>query len=306
MNTKSLPAITAALVAVAAPLHAGPRSSASYNVPAETVDAGGRRTASASYGHDGSIGGIGGDSTVPASSTRVTAGYIAQISEAITGLVLSAVSGSVNENATVQLSAIFVLEDGSFSTVPATDVAWSVLTGPLTGITAGGLATAGTVYQNTPASVRGSYNGQSDTLALTVLDSSPDNFGSYAGDGIADSWQAQYFGLDNPAAAPSLDPDGDGQINLFEFTAGVVPTDPQSRFRLRLDPVPGQLSQKNAVFSPVVAGRNYTVEFTTSLTAGPWAPLPGTTQSDNGSERTVTDPNATGPRKFYRVEVEKP
>ena len=138
------------------------------------------------------------------------------------------------------------------------------------------------------------------------MDTLPDNFGSYAGDGLADSWQAQYFGLDNPAAAPALDPDGDGHINLFEFTAGLVPADPQSRFRLRFDPISDQPAQMTIVFSPIVAGRNYTVEFTTSLTTGPWAPLPGTTQSDNGNERTVTDPGATEPRKFYRVKVEKP
>ena len=101
-------------------------------------------------------------------------------------------------------------------------------------------------------------------------------------------------------------PDGDGQANLFEFTAGLVPTDPASRFLLTLTPVVGQPTQKKAIFSPLVAGRTYSVEFRTSLTSGAWAPLTGTTFSDVGNERTVTDPAATGATKFYRVNVSKP
>lgn len=53
-----------------------------------------------------------------------------------------------------------------------------------------------------------------------------------AGFGVAwhllldDAWQNQYFGLDNPLAAPTADPDG--ETNSFEFTAGLIPSDPQS------------------------------------------------------------------------------
>jgi hypothetical protein len=39
---------------------------------------------------------------------------------------------------------------------------------------------------------------------------------------------------------------------------------------------------------------------------GPWLPLTGTTEGDHGSERTVTDPNATGAAKFCHVEITKP
>ena len=173
-------------------------------------------------------------------------------------------------------------------------------------INASGLATGGVVFQNTSATAQGVYLGDTGTLGLTVVNVNLDNFGTYAGDGLDDAWQNQYFGLNNPLAAPALDPDGDGQANLFEFTAGLTPTDPQSRFSLRLDPVPGQPTQKRAVFSPLVAGRTYTVEFRASLTSGSWQPLTGTTQSDTGNERTVTDPAATGTQKFYRVNVSKP
>ena len=69
--------------------------------------------------------------------------------------------------------------------------------------------------------------------------------GSYAADGVGDDWQFQYFGLNNPNAAPLLDPDGDGQNNLFEFTAGLVPTNPLSRFLVSIAPVPGQPTHRH-------------------------------------------------------------
>ena len=46
-----------------------------------------------------------------------------------------------------------------------------------------------------------------------MLDTIADNFGTYAGDGLGDDWQVQYFGLSNPNAAPLLDPDFDGHNN---------------------------------------------------------------------------------------------
>ncbi len=48
------------------------------------------------------------------------------------------------------------------------------------------------------------------------------------------------------------------------------------------------------------------MKFKTDLTAGTWATLPGATFTDNGLERTVTDPTATEARKFYEVEITKP
>ena len=152
------------------------------------------------------------------------------------------------------------------------------MNGPLTSINASGLATAGVVYQNTGATAQGIFAGDTAMLNLTVLDSIPDNFGSYAGDGLGDDWQVQYFGQNNPNAGPALDPDGDGENNLFEFTAGVIPTDPTSRFVLRIDAVPAQPARKNLVFSLRLNDRTYTVEFRTDLTIGSWTTLGATTQ----------------------------
>ena len=154
--------------------------------------------------------------------------------------------------------------------------------------------------------MQGSYAGLSDQFDLTVLNTLPDNYGSYAGDGLDDDWQVQYFGPANPIAGPLMDPDGDGQDNRFEFTAGIDPTDPLSRFLLRVEPVAGQPGQKNLIFAPIKVGRSYNILTSTTLETDSWSALTDGIVSDNGNERTVIDPNATEGKKFYRVQVTKP
>ena len=292
---------TIAFLLIPAAVFAAPRTSANYTIAAETTDAAGRRATSAHYTADASSGGSVGISTAPGEVMKH--GYLGQLYE-ITGLALTA-AATVNETAALQLAAMLTLDDDTLLALAPALLAWSVDSGPVTGISLSGLATADVVFADTPAIVRGTHGGFTGTHTLTVVDTLPDNFGTYASDGLDDAWQNQHFGLNNPLAAPTADPDGDAQANLFEFTAGLTPTDPQSRFILRLDAVPGQPTQMRAVFSPLVAGRTYTVEFRTSLTSGAWAPLTGTTQSDAGNERTVTD-TTTETQKFYRVNVSKP
>ena len=291
---------------VAVSTHAGPRNSANYQILTDVADGGGGRATSANYTNDGSSGGVAGISTVAAPDVTAKVGFMGQLYEA-TGLTLSPGLLTINETASGQLNAWLTLDDETLLAVPATSVTWSVQGGPLTSISTSGLATAGIVYENTLATVQGVYFGFPPAPHnLTVLDSIPDNFGSYSGDGLNDLWQVQYFGLNNSNAGPSLDPDGDGHTNAFEFTAGLVPTSPSSRFTLSPQPVPGQPTRRNIVFSPLVAGRSYVVQSRPSLTSGTWAPLTSFTQSDGGTTRTVTDLNASGPTKFYRVEVTKP
>lgn len=284
---------------------AAPRSSASYGVPTESADAGGRRATSTSYTSDGSLGGVAGISTVAAPAETAKHGYLGQLYE-VTALQLTASPLTINETATRQLSAAQLLDDATTINLLATSVNWSVLSGPLSSISTGGLATAATVYQDTAATAQGGYAGNIGTLGLTVLDTIADNFGTYAGDGLGDDWQVQYFGLNNPAAAPTADADHDGQNNLFEFTAGLVPTDAASKFSHHIETVPGQPLQKRIIFSPRLVSRTYSILTSTTLATGSWSVLTGTTTSDNGAERTVTDTNASGPGKFYQVQIVKP
>ena len=291
------------LVAWPGAVLAGTRSSATYSIAAETNDAGGQRAASSSYTNDGSAGAIVGISTVVSTSEMVKAGYIAQLYD-VSGLLLNSAAPDVNETGMVQLAAWQLLDDATLLTTDANAVTWGIVSGPIADITASGLATAGAVSQNTSATVSGTFGGFTGSLNLTVLDSIPDNFGAYAGDGLGDDWQVQFFGVNNPAAAPAFDPDGDGQTNQFEFTAGLVPNDPASVFHLRIAPFPGQPSRKKVIFSPRLDGRAYVVESRLTLN-GAWQPLTASTQSDNGAERTVTDLDAVG-AKFYRIEITKP
>ena len=204
---KTPTALFLALLTAAA--QAGPRSSASYSMPTDTVDLGGKRTASNSYSIDTTIGGIAGTATATAPAETVKIGYIAQLYE-VTGLVLNAAPLTINEGGTRQLAAWQTLDDATFLAVPANSVAWSIVDGPLTSISPSGLATAGIVCEETPARVRGTYSGDtSPPLTLTVLNTNIDNLPGYDNDGIDDKWQKDYFGLPpNPIAGPLFDPDG--------------------------------------------------------------------------------------------------
>jgi hypothetical protein len=286
--------------------HAGTRSSASYSITADTLSNGGTRTTSAAYTNVGSAGSIVGHSTVASPAETVKQGYIGQLTEVAT-LQIAASPTTVNEGTSRQLTATATLDDATTSALIGTDVSWSVQSGPLTSISTTGLATAGIVYQNTTATTQGLYFGITGTLNLTVVNMNTDDLPGYSSDGIDDSWQFQYFGLNNRLAIPTADPDFDGQNNLFEFTAGLVPNNSASRFLFDPQPVPAAPGQMRLVLSPRFSDRTYTIVTSPTLGAGAvWTPLTTFTITDNGTTRTVTDTNATGPTKFYRVEVTNP
>jgi hypothetical protein len=294
----------ALLLACTLALPVAARESTNYSLAPESTDSGGGRSSSANYTLDSSIGSPAGLAT--AANFTGKSGYAGQLYDA-TGVAILAEPATIDETGTRQLAARATLDDATWLDLAAAEVAWSVLDGPLTGISTAGLAGAGSVYQDTPATAQGAWGGFTASLGLTVLDTLPDNFGSYAGDGIDDSWQHQYFGADNPLAAPAADPDGDRQDNRFEFTAGLDPTDPASRFLLWVKAVTGQPDWREIVFEPRLADRTYQVLTALELNAAPWQPLPGVPPTvDDGTRRTVTDTGATAPRKFYRVEITKP
>lgn len=155
-------------------------------------------------------------------STSYTArtGFAGQLGAPVS-LSISAPALTVEETATRQLVAELLYDDGSRS--PVLDVSWSVLSGPVAQISATGLATPAAVYQDTPAVVRGGNGPFSGELTITILNSAPDNYGTYAADGLPDSWQIQYFGFDAPKAGKYDDFDGDEVGNLIEFASGTHP-----------------------------------------------------------------------------------
>ena len=305
MFTHQFFTLSIAAVCLTSNAFAASRSSASYSVPADTADAGGRRATSAAYTHDGSIGGIAGVGTVAAPVEVAKHGYLGQIYNA-SSLALSANPTNVNEGATRQLAARALLDDGTTLNLAPAAVAWSPASGPILSISAGGLLTAANVYEDTSATAQGTWRGLSATLGLRVINSENDNFGTYASDGIDDAWQVQYFGVGNPNAGPGGDPDGDEQSTGYEYYAGSNPTDGSSFFRFRIEQIPGQPTRKNLVFSPRVPDRIYAIHYKLDFNSSDWEKLDGFSVSDAGPQRTVTDMHATETNKFYRVEISMP
>jgi len=277
---------------------------ASSVVTMSTIDGGGRHTASANYTMDGSVGGIAGISI--AGSDTAKDGYIGQLSEVVGVSVISA-PNTVNETATSQLNGSATLDDSTVVTLSGSDIGWTTPAYPIASINGLGLATAGAVYASTNGTFTGSYLAINGSGQLFVVDSNPDNYGSYAGDGIPDSWQVQYFGTNNPNAAPSKDADGTGQNNLFKYVAGLDPTNPASVFVLKVANVTGQPNQKSLIYNPIAGGRTYVVEARTNLVSGSYAALGslGAPQT-NINQVTVTDLSATQTSKFYRVHISLP
>jgi PKD repeat protein len=114
------------------------------------------------------------------------------------------------------------------------------------------------------------------------------------------AWQLQYFGCTTcPQAQLSADADGTGQDNNFKYVAGLNPTNPASVFTF-------SNAGMNLVFSPLVAGRSYTVLYSTNLLAPGWLPLSTGVTNVAGSQATVIDSDSGEPQKFYLIEISGP
>ena len=135
---------------------AGAGNSADYTLEPAVLDGGGAAGSSISYALNPSIGsGAAGAST----GFAVRSGFSGILSDA-SSLVLAAAGAAVsmNERATLQLEARIRYDDDTLSAValPAADLAWSVAEGPLAAINSAGLATANSIYQDTPAMAKAS------------------------------------------------------------------------------------------------------------------------------------------------------
>ncbi|HBJ87640.1 MAG TPA: hypothetical protein DDZ88_28040, partial [Verrucomicrobiales bacterium] len=221
----------------------------------------------------------------------------------VTAVQLAATPTTLNEGTTRQVVATATLDDATTAALLGSELNWSVLSGPISSIDSSGLATVANVYQDTAATVQGSYSGVNGTLGLTIVNVGTDDLGIYASDGIPDTWQAQHFGTNNPLGLATADASGTGQNNLLKYIAGLNPVDPASRL---LTDVGGGGSSHTITINPRLSDRTYTVQFSNDLSVNGWQDLTGATIQDNGQIRTVTDPDGTSTRKFYRVQVSYP
>jgi hypothetical protein len=270
---------------------------------AGTLDAGGGHATNGNCVMDASMGGIGGIGSVGVQTARH--GYSGQLTE-VDRLELTGTRAQVSEGALTQLAGTAAMDDDTVTPLVGREITWSVPSWPLADIGVSGIATVADVYTNTVAAFNGYYLGVPGSGSLLVLDTMPDNYGTYAGDDLPDSWQYQYFGLDNPDAAPSADVTGTGQDNFFKYVAGLDPTNKTSVFQLKLVTVSGPPNQNNLMLTPCFSNRTYTPQFRTNLLVGVWQTLTNATAAGGDTELTITDPNVVEASKFYRIQVSYP
>jgi hypothetical protein len=227
--------------------------------------------------------------------------FIGQLFDPTNLIALSAPFSSVGEQVGMQITARLVCDDNTQIALAGTDVTWST-TGPLF-VGAAGVAVGQPVYQNTAATATATRGTASGNLALTVIDDSPDNYGTYASDALPDTWQITHFSMNYSLAGPTVDADKDDQSNKLEYLASTTPTDPESRFRMRIEMVPGKAALRRIVFSPVVEKRTYVLESKLTLTdAVGWKPATPADQGENADEGYFID-EVSESTKFYRIQI---
>lgn len=267
-----------------------------------TVDAGGQRVTCADVTVDGSLGGIGGISSDAGTAQTAKHGYIGQLTE-VTNLAVTASLSSVNEGGVCQLTGVARLDDASVLALAGSNIVWLAHAHPVAGIAAVGQATASLVWSNTTGIVTGVYLGVTGSGTFLVLDSHPDNWGSYAGDQIPDSWQIAYFGSANPAGQAGAT-NATGRDNLYTYVADLNPTNPASA--LEIVTVSTLISGRTVQFLPSSTGRVYRLLYATNLLAGGWTNLPDTVAvQGTGGPMSLTDTNSAVWR-FYRIGVQMP
>ena len=204
------------------PLAAWAGTSADYSVDPTALDGGGALASSAAYTVNPStgLGAVGASANY-----ALRSGYAGQLLDLLDITIAEPSSPmTLNERATLQLAVTANCDDATKAVLSANDVTWSVQSGPLAGVNATGLVTAGSVYQNAAAVARAALGNFSDTVGLSVINTGLDDFAPYATDGLPDTWQVQYFGESGTLGGPTVDYDNDGVVNLLEFAFGSNPS----------------------------------------------------------------------------------
>ena len=237
-------------------------------------------------------------------STGATAtlksGYIGQLTET-TNLTLTADVNPVNEGGSSQLGGIAFQDDATVTVLVGSNISWSVPALPATGITLAGQISLTNVYADTSLIVTGSYLGVTGAGTLLVLDGNPDNYGMYAGDGVPDGWQVQYFGINNPSALAGVT-NITGHNNLNTYIADLNPTNPASC--LKIMTITNQVPNRLVYFLPASTGRVYALQYSTNLVSGSWTNVTPVTNWGNGGTCWLADTNLSS--RFYRIMVQLP
>ena len=291
-----------ALIATHSAAQAGIRSSGDYSIIADSLDGGGIRITGANYDNAGCLGELGGVLTNSSSDNVVKDGYAGQLLDA-TNIMITADPSTLNEGNSGQLTSLAQFDDGTFLPAANDSIRWLSPAYPLLSITEAGGIVADIVYASAGGTATGIYLGATGSVTVMVMDTHPDNFRSYAGDTIADSWQVAYFGEENADGLYDADPDGDLQNNLDEYITGTSPNDHMSYFKLWNEIVLNVSTQGDILYHPRLDGRLYELRRSTDLTNTAWTTSFLCTQSLNDATCTVRDLNIPTETMYYRVKV---
>jgi hypothetical protein len=230
-------------------------------------------------------------------------GFAGQVYD-ISALKLSAVPPEVNENSTRRVLAAAVLDDETKLVFSGNDCVWNVNGWPLAAVSPDGLVSADSVWRTETGGVSAVCGSCTGVLSLVVYDVDSDNYSSYANDGLNDSWQVSFFGLNNSNAAPEADPDSDGGDNHYEWTVGTIPTDSTSRLLIKVRKIAGTPANADIVIDPAYSNRTYTIQKRAVLCGGNWGNVQSVAKFTNGTEQTIRDLSVTNNPVFYRVQVD--
>lgn len=280
---------------------AGWTASAGWDVH-QTVDSGGGRAQSSNYVADQNVGDIIGISTVALPTEIARHGYIGQLAD-VTGFSVQPETNAVDEGGSQTLGGVATLDDDTALRVDGSEVSWEASAFPLVAISASGLATTTNVYEDTLASVSGQYIGMSGTGGFLVRDVDGDNFDTYAGDGLPDSWQVGHFGVGNPDAGPTNNVDDDPFDNRNEWIADTIPTDSNSFLRILM--ISNAVPDMEVAFESSAA-RRYGLEATSNLASMIWWPIDGQTNIPGTGGLTWLTHTNVPDATHYRVTVAVP
>ena len=149
-----------------------------------------------------------------------------------------------------------------------------------------------------------SYVATTNVLSYSAINLHQDS----VGDGVPDWWRAKYFGgngtTTNATSCAACDADGDGFSNYQEYVAGTDPTNAADAFQIR---TASALASGFKVSFQSVLFRNYSLYYTSDLSSGSWAVVPGQNAVlGDGGVDTLSDTNKAGGPRFYRVSVSLP
>jgi hypothetical protein len=274
------------------------QSASAQERAASTLDAGGSVASGGTVVNISSLGGIGGVSS-DGGETIARAGFPGQIYN-IASLSATPEPAGVIEEGTLQLAPVIVCDDST--TLISTCVLWETDSIFLSIGSGTGQITAGTVPGTREETVRLTAADVTGDVPVTIFDTTPDNYGPFAADGLDDSWQWDWFASDPARGAPGSDPDGDGQNNMLEYFAGTLPLDSASFLRLSIATITGDPSARLLRFTPWRPDRAYSWHSSTNHQP-PWSPVNGVPVTPDALNEwgEATDASAAEAEKFYRL-----